>query len=238
MADALSGDERALDATRHVADVKLPRLAWKTGTSSGFRDAWTIAFNPQYVVGVWIGNMDGGAAPGLVGKLAAAPVAWDIFRRLYARNDAQWFDRPAGLAERAVCAVSGQPPGPHCARMVDDWYIKGASMFECCTVHKHGAEPEWPAAVTAFLSKQGGARPEEAGLKITAPAQGSSFKLVDGLAARQELQLTATRPAHWFVNATYLGEGDRLAWSLARGHHDIICTDPAGHVDQVTIRVE
>ena len=65
IAEILSGDERALDLSGHMADVDMPRVAWKTGTSAGNRDAWSIAYNPEYVVGVWIGNPDGRPSPSL-----------------------------------------------------------------------------------------------------------------------------------------------------------------------------
>ena len=144
----LGGDERSRDTTGHAADVPLPRLAWKTGTSSGFRDAWAVAFNPDWVIGVWIGNPDGRPADQLVGARAAVPIVWDIFRELYPDNDSPWFARPAGLKKRPVCALSGAPPGPHCPQVADDWYIEGVSRFEPCTVHR----------LVAVRDEAGGAR--------------------------------------------------------------------------------
>ncbi|MCF7838694.1 MAG: penicillin-binding protein 1C, partial [Candidatus Marinimicrobia bacterium] len=94
--EMLSGDERAQDATGHAADVRLPRLAWKTGTSAGRRDAWTVAYNPEVVIGVWVGNLDGARSDWLVGRQAATPMVWDIFRRLYPDNQGPWFARPPG----------------------------------------------------------------------------------------------------------------------------------------------
>ncbi|MBU1908923.1 MAG: penicillin-binding protein 1C [Verrucomicrobia bacterium] len=75
IADILGGDERAGELSGHVADAHLPRMAWKTGTSSACRDAWTVAFNPDYVVGVWIGNPSGRANEALVGAVLAATLA-------------------------------------------------------------------------------------------------------------------------------------------------------------------
>ncbi|MCL1887397.1 MAG: penicillin-binding transpeptidase domain-containing protein, partial [Kiritimatiellaeota bacterium] len=80
--DILSGPERAADATGHVADVELPRFAWKTGTSSGYRDAWAIAWNGQYVIGVWGGHRDGGNKNDgrVIGRRVATGRAWDVIR--------------------------------------------------------------------------------------------------------------------------------------------------------------
>ena len=103
VSEMLSGDERSAAALGHIADVPLPRFAWKTGTSSAYRDAWTVAWNPEYAVGVWCGHKSGGFGDkSLVGVKAAAPVAWRIARSLYPRNDGPWFEEPSGAAGRAV----------------------------------------------------------------------------------------------------------------------------------------
>ena len=104
IADVLGGDERSGELVGHMADVVLPRIAWKSGTSAGHRDAWVVAYNPEYVVGVWLGNPDGSASDALVGGHAAGPVAGEIFRRLYPEGHSPWFRRPDGVASRRVCA--------------------------------------------------------------------------------------------------------------------------------------
>lgn len=99
VSEMLSGSERAQAALGHVADVELPRFAWKTGTSSAYRDAWTVAWNPEYAVGVWCGHKKGGFGDkSLVGARAAAPVAWTIARQLYPNGDSPWFAEPHGAA--------------------------------------------------------------------------------------------------------------------------------------------
>jgi penicillin-binding protein 1C len=87
-------------------------VAWKTGTSFGFRDAWAIGVTPEYLVGVWIGNADGEGRPGLTGVGVAAPLMFDAFG-LLPRTD--WFEPPYGeLTEMAVCSRSGYRAGPDC----------------------------------------------------------------------------------------------------------------------------
>jgi penicillin-binding protein 1C len=88
------------------------RVAWKTGTSFGFRDGWAIGVTPTYVVSVWVGNASGEGRPGLIGIEAAAPVLFDIFNAL---PQTGWFSTPeAQLRRIAVCRASGYQPGPHC----------------------------------------------------------------------------------------------------------------------------
>ncbi|MCB9264807.1 MAG: penicillin-binding protein 1C [Lewinellaceae bacterium] len=91
------------------------RIAWKTGTSFGFRDAWAVGVNPRYAVGVWAGNADGEGRPGLVGVLAAAPVLFDIFNRL--PGDGTWFRPPYDdMVQLPVCHNSGYRPLEICPR--------------------------------------------------------------------------------------------------------------------------
>ena len=95
VSEILSGPERSHAALGHVADTVLPRFAWKTGTSSAYRDAWTVMWNPEYVIGVWCGHKAGGFGDrSLVGAKAAAPVAWKIARALYPQNSGPWFAEP------------------------------------------------------------------------------------------------------------------------------------------------
>ena len=111
VAEALSGPERSRAALGHVAAANLPRFAWKTGTSSAYRDAWTVAWNPQYVVGVWCGHLSGGFGDErVVGAKAAAPVAWKIARSLYPRGEGPWFvgtDEAERLRARAPARLGG-----------------------------------------------------------------------------------------------------------------------------------
>jgi penicillin-binding protein 1C len=81
------------------------KVAWKTGTSFGFRDAWAIGITPKYVVAVWTGNTDGEGRPGLIGVQTSAPIMFDIFRKLPALK---WFSSPQNnFTFLPVCRQSG-----------------------------------------------------------------------------------------------------------------------------------
>ena len=89
-----------------------PNLAWKTGTSFGFRDGWAVGTTPVYVAGVWTGNADGEGRPGLTGTSAAAPVLFDIVNLMGAEK---WFNTPnEDLTMIRVCEKSGFRAGPDC----------------------------------------------------------------------------------------------------------------------------
>ena len=95
--DILGGTERSNDLFGHIADARLPRAAWKTGTSSAYRDAWTVAWTPEHVIGVWVGNTDGRPTKQCTGATAAAPVVADILRHLYPSGNQAWFEQPQGI---------------------------------------------------------------------------------------------------------------------------------------------
>jgi penicillin-binding protein 1C len=115
---------------------ELAKISLKTGTSFGLRDAWCIGYNPDYTVGVWLGNANNSGSSELIGVRAAAPLMIRILDHVTRSSDT-WFKMPAGVAERKVCALSGERPGPFCNQgFKSDLYIKGVSSEQECQVHK------------------------------------------------------------------------------------------------------
>ena len=112
--------------------VNLPHIAWKTGTSYGRRDAWSFGYNPDYTVGVWVGNFDGTGIPELSGADFATPILFKIFNYLTYNRKANWFKRPSGLDFRLVCSESGLPPGESCTNLVMDDFIPAVSPNRKC----------------------------------------------------------------------------------------------------------
>ncbi len=250
--DMLSGEERSLSALGHVADIRLPRFAWKTGTSAGFRDAWTVAWNPEYVVAVWCGDKHGRVKNDTrTGLNAAAPVVWQVIRALYPSGDAPWFDRPATVKMRSVCAVSGQAAGPLCAKAVEDVYIAGTTLWTPCAVHVRGADgvvdEKWPPDVQAGLQAIGRTESvNETALKIVAPSDGTRYKFFDGIDAAQTAVIRVSgvgqgETVYWFVNGrmvkTTTGNAP-LALPLERGTFSVTAATESGAADQVTLAVE
>lgn len=111
------------------------KIAFKTGTSFGFKDAWCGAYTPRYTVAVWLGNADARGNPALTGARAACPVAFEVLQSLTASQDA-WFPRPAGVGRRKVCRLTGRPLGPDCPSWEEDDYLPGVSRNETCPVHR------------------------------------------------------------------------------------------------------
>lgn len=110
------------------------KIAWKTGTSFGFRDGWAVGVNPDYAVGVWVGNADGEGRPGLTGTEMAAPILFNLFALLPGQS---WFQRPTSeMALIPVCSHSGQRISPRCETADSIWVDKAGLQSVSCQYHK------------------------------------------------------------------------------------------------------
>ena len=111
-----------------------PDLAWKTGTSFGFRDGWAVGTTPAYVAGVWTGNADGEGRPGLTGTSAAAPILFDIVGLMGSHS---WFSTPdEELTMIKVCSSSGFRAGPDCPETVETEACVNGLRSEVCPYHR------------------------------------------------------------------------------------------------------
>lgn len=111
---------------------RVPRVAWKTGTSFGRRDAWSIGYNEHYTVGVWIGNFSGEGVNHLVGGEIATPLLFEIFNTLDYNSPKNWFRAPKSLQVRWVCSETGLPPNSFCKNQVVDSYLPLISPSKRC----------------------------------------------------------------------------------------------------------
>ena len=110
------------------------RIAWKTGTSFGFRDGWAVGFTPKYCVVVWVGNTTGEGRPELTGINTAAPVMFEIFRLLPV---SKWFEPPAyNISYVAVCHQSGYKAGADCPDVDTVLVSANAAKAVLCPFHR------------------------------------------------------------------------------------------------------
>lgn len=108
-------------------------IAWKTGTSYGFRDACAVGVTPRYAVGVWVGNATGEGKPGLVGAQTAGPVLFDIFNYLPASS---WFERPTSVfVDAEVCRRSGHLKGRFCEETDTILILPAGLRTDACPYH-------------------------------------------------------------------------------------------------------
>lgn len=142
----LLSDEASFMVLDMLADAVRPNgsqprglpVAWKTGTSWGFRDAWTAGVFGPYVLVVWVGNFDGSGNPAFVGVRAAAPLFFSIVEAVQASRpvDGPGWQVPPGLQTVDVCMASGDLPNADCPKTVPTWFIPGRSPIRVSTVHR------------------------------------------------------------------------------------------------------
>jgi penicillin-binding protein 1C len=112
--------------------LHLPKIAWKTGTSYGRRDAWSIGYNKHFTVGIWAGNFSGLGVPELSGANVATPLLFTIFNTIDYDDDASWFAKPDDCDVRMVCTETGLPPDEFCKNLVTDYFIPLVSTARKC----------------------------------------------------------------------------------------------------------
>jgi penicillin-binding protein 1C len=118
--------------------------AVKTGTTTDYRDVWTIGYTPQIVTGVWVGNNDNIPMEGVSSSRGAAPIWHNVMERIYNEGYAERllgelveaFPKPTGMTRMEVCAVSGLLPTEHCPNRVNALFIEGTEPTEYCNVHR------------------------------------------------------------------------------------------------------
>ncbi len=134
MLEAMSNLNRPEEEADWQQFNSMKRIAWKTGTSYGGKDAWAVGVTPDYVVGVWVGNATGEGRAGITGVGYAAPILFQVFSRLPSSG---WFDPPySDMADEAVCRTSGYKAGIYCTE-VDTIPIPGNGInTKVCPYHK------------------------------------------------------------------------------------------------------
>jgi penicillin-binding protein 1C len=114
-------------------------IFWKTGTSFGFRDAWSVGIFGKYVLAVWMGNFSGHGHPSLIGSHAAGPLFFELIDRLKSHidvNDLPGYRYAEGVREVEVCALSGSLPQKHCPHRRISLFLPGVSSIEKCSIHR------------------------------------------------------------------------------------------------------
>ncbi|TDP72309.1 penicillin-binding protein 1C [Roseateles toxinivorans] len=210
-----------------------PRVAWKTGTSWGFRDAWTAGVFGRYALVVWLGNFDATSNPALVGVQAAAPLFFQIVDSLRSQGlDAGEVatKAPANLSRVPVCAASGDLPNEHCKQLAETWFIPGKSPIKLSTLHRAvlvdasgravcrlGANIReevfeyWSSDMLQLFAQAGMPRrvppvPARCGVAVAAEAQGDGPRIVSPLqGASYVLRVKQATPLTLRANAARQG---------------------------------
>jgi penicillin-binding protein 1C len=136
---ALASRDRPDFPQRQHITLAAPDMRWKTGTSQDRRDAWSVGYDDQYTVLVWLGNLDRTPSAALTGAESAAPLMFELLEALRARPRSQRFTafpHAAGLTEVEVCAFSGQRASPYCPVTRTVWGVRHRLPTHTCRFHK------------------------------------------------------------------------------------------------------
>ncbi len=232
--DILSDDTARIPTFGEDSLLRLPgrRAAVKTGTTTDFRDNWTIGYTPSLVVGVWVGNADNEPMRGVTGISGAAPLWHDLMMAALQGRPPRDFPRPDGLVEVEICALSGLLPGPDCPHRVRERFIIGTEPTQTCNLHvRIGGQtylrlppeaqawarehhiPQPPAAPTPTPPPAYAATPPPPppAVILTAPDPGTIYRLDPTLPRdAQRIAITAEAPPE-IERVTITVDGEPLA---------------------------
>lgn len=225
------------------------RVALKTGTSTGQRDAWSIVFNRHYVVGVWLGNNDGSHSEGLVGAQAALPLAARIFRVLPMKPAPAWPVPEGHTTTIQVCAATGLPASQWCDYRTEARIPAQQLVLRKCAVHRPNSRERWPQTARRWdlakisdapnTSAQRTSKP----LSITEPANDAEFVLT-GEPNADRIRLASTfddrGDVFWYVNGAFAGRAQTHApihFNLTPGNHRVSCMTDSGQEATTTFTV-
>jgi penicillin-binding protein 1C len=193
--------------------------AVKTGTSSNFRDTWTVGFSNDYTVATWVGNFNGEPMRQVSGVTGAAPLWNRIMLHLHENQEPAAFPPPEALVKLPICAISGLKPTPDCSLVVEEYfYPEDKQNYERQTRF------DLPREYDEWLAKQNQFSLNSSNLKILSPQNGDLFLLYPGEEGQQKLEFKLTGvtkvPVEWWLNGEKLvtQSTNSLFWTLRPGN--------------------
>lgn len=218
--DILADDHARARAFGVQSALSLPfPAAVKTGTSSDFRDTWTVGYTPEFTVAVWVGNFDGQPMRHVSGVAGAAPLWNRIMLHLYETREARPFSPPYGLVKRPICASTGLRPDSDCLAVVQEYLYPedlaayDAPRHEAPLPHEYD---QWLAVAPASALSR---------LRIVRPPN-DAYLLFNGA---QRLQFEAvgsgTHAVTWILNGAQVAvtkPGDQFFWPMRRGSFTLV----------------
>ena len=249
--DMLSTNEAGI----RLATAPSVDIPYKTGTSTGFHDAWCTGVIGHYILAVWVGRFDGKSNPSFTGRTAAVPLFTRLANRLASEKKISVtpLSPPPGanLRQVDVCSVSGCLAGPYCKHTKKEWIIPGVSPITTCHIHSDSGTEDWDSQAEQFFETVGLPRKTRAGehpnsdIHILPMATDVAWQTNQQTGARV-LALRArtgpgTKALFWFANRDFIGgvkPGETLYWSPTPGSYTIAATNDLGESDSIRVTVE
>ncbi|BAY20568.1 penicillin-binding protein 1C [Calothrix sp. NIES-2100] len=218
--DMLSDNHARASAFGVDSVLNLPfSAAVKTGTSSNYRDTWTVGFTTDYTVATWVGNFTGEPMRQVSGVTGAAPLWNRIMLHLHEHQEPTNFLPPQGLVQLPICAISGLKPTPDCASVVQEYfYPEDKIAYE--NQQPSNLSPEYDE----WLARQQQATLNTSNLRILSPHNGDLFLLYPGEQTTQKLEFKligkTAEPVEWRLNGEKLAidSAHSLFWHLRPGN--------------------
>ncbi|OLT62268.1 penicillin-binding protein 1C [Moorena bouillonii PNG] len=224
-----------------VLNLPFP-AAVKTGTSSNFRDTWTVGFTKNYTVATWVGNFNGEPMEQVSGVIGAAPLWHRIMLHLHQSQEPAPFQAPPGLVQRPVCALSGLRPTPACPTVVQEYFYpddlqdyegQSDTFYQMTSVGANQQSPQYivnlPDEYNEWLARQPQGNLAPGKLKILSPREGDLYVLYptesdrDNKSAVQRLEFKVagvkSESVEWWLNGEKLttNSSNSFFWPLGPG---------------------
>ncbi|MFB2769369.1 penicillin-binding protein 1C [Pelatocladus sp. BLCC-F211] len=237
--DMLSDNHARATAFGVDSVLSLPfPAAVKTGTSSNFRDTWTVGFTADYTVATWVGNFNGEPMRQVSGVTGAAPLWNRIMLHLHEHHQPANFSIPEGLVQLPICAISGLKPTPDCTSVVQEYFYP-----EDISAYKQQNNFTLSSQYNDWLAKQPQSHFGSGKLKILSPRNEDLFLLFPGEEGQQKLEFklagTSSESVEWWLNGKKLATSSTksLFWYLHPGSWTL--SVKSGELtDRITFQVE
>lgn len=268
VSDILSDDLARASSFGEGSVLALSRpAAVKTGTTTDFRDNWTVGYTPDLAVGVWVGNANNTPMVNVTGISGAGPIWHAVMDRALQGRPARTFEPPEGLTQVSVCALSGQLLGPDCGHGVTEWFIAGTEPQAVCDLHRRIGDRvvvQYPLEVQAWAREQGllesvveleslAPSAPVAALELLRPDNGAVYQLDTSLSETAQCIPVSAEATVGLREVTFWVDGMPLAifsappyityWTLESGQHHFSVSgiSPTGALilsEEITITVE
>ncbi len=224
-------------------------VACKTGTSTDFRDNWTIGFTPEYSVGVWVGNFDGSPMREVSGVTGAGPILHSIFDYLHTNYGTSWYRTPAGIVERNIHPLTGKLLADTDARGVREKFLtdrlppaESPTDYDAAGNVQLGPEyTDWFRSAENSIRDRAVLAVENDALQITSPLPGSVYLVDPDVPSTKKIPLIAhgASEVEWQSESlSFRSESGRDFALAADGEHRILVTDRAsGRSAETWIRI-
>jgi penicillin-binding protein 1C len=221
----LQDTRRLTPIYREIFQTAHTNIAFKTGTSYGYRDAWTAGYTDKYTVVTWVGSPEGKGDPSLIGIHAATPLMLRITRTLPDEGGGL-ITQPPGVYLRSVCSLSGDSPTADCPQAIFEYAIRERTKITLCAMHKKidgKTVIVWPDTLQRWVRAREEIIAPSKTVKIIRPQNGHTVILKkDEDEERVFFGAEGEAPLYWYLDGVFIGvcgKGEGIFANVKGGSH-------------------